>query len=96
MALRRSLGNLLSNAAEYGVAGRSLQLETVAADSTGGTEAQIRIHDRGDGIPPAEESKIFDPFERAGGTRSTPVTRSGPGLKITRDMAQDMGAADAG
>ncbi len=90
-ALRQSLGNLLSNAVKYGLPGRWVKLETVSSDSASGKEVQIRVHDRGQGIPSAEASRIFDPFYRATGSRATPIPGSGLGLKLARDMVNDMG-----
>ena len=90
-ALRQSLGNLLSNAVKYGVPGHWIKLETVASDSARGNEVQIRVHDRGQGIPAAEVSRIFDPFYRAAGSRRASIPGSGLGLKLARDMVHGMG-----
>ena len=92
-ALRQSLGNLLSNAVKYGHPGCWVKLETVEAGSSTKREVQIRVHDRGQGIPARAKSKIFDPYYRVPSDRASPVPGSGLGLKLTRDMIRGMGGS---
>lgn len=50
---------------------------------------QIRIADRGPGIPPAERDRVFLPFQRLGDTDNT--TGVGLGLALSRGLAEAMG-----
>ena len=52
--------NLLSNAIKYGE-GRPIDVEVVAANG----RAVLTVHDRGIGIPPEAQGRIFNAFERA-------------------------------
>ncbi len=78
--LRRALRNLLENARRY-----SEGPITLSVLSTPGW-AEVRICDRGPGVPPAQRERIFEPFyrlpgasERAGGV--------GLGLALVRSIA---------
>ena len=53
---------------------------------TGGTASAI-VSDEGPGIPPADQQRIFERFERAGGTGEG----TGLGLAISRRLARSMG-----
>ncbi|ODS70497.1 MAG: two-component sensor histidine kinase [Acidovorax sp. SCN 68-22] len=78
--LRRALRNLLENARRY-----SQGPITLSVHLTGGW-AEVRVCDRGPGVPPAQRERIFEPFyrlpgasERAGGV--------GLGLALVRSIA---------
>ncbi len=91
VALRQSLGNLLSNAIKYGHPGRWIRLETAVAETSGGREMQIRVHDRGTGVPPEELSSIFAPYYRGQKDGKVRIPGSGLGLKLAREMVRGMG-----
>lgn len=83
--LRRAVRNLLENARRY--AGGAIEL-TLVRRLDGG--AQVRVSDRGAGVPETERERIFEPFyrmaghaERAGGV--------GLGLALVRQIAQRHG-----
>jgi two-component system osmolarity sensor histidine kinase EnvZ len=85
-ALRRVLDNLLGNALRYG-GGRPVTVElTCAADA-----AEVRILDRGPGIPAAEREAVFRPFYRLEQSRSSDTGGSGLGLAIARQLADSNG-----
>jgi signal transduction histidine kinase len=73
--------NLLTNALRYGQ-GRPVAV-TVA---TSGTEALVSVRDRGLGISPEDQERIFGQFERAEGGSQVPGL--GLGLYIARGIAQ--------
>lgn len=50
----------------------------------------IRIVDRGRGIPPVQQERVFEPFYRAG-TDSTGHRGSGLGLAIVRGFVEGNG-----
>jgi two-component system osmolarity sensor histidine kinase EnvZ len=86
MALRRLLGNLLSNAQRYGDA-RTVEL---LAKSDGGS-VRIGVLDRGPGIPQDQMEAVFRPFHRVDASRSPGTGGSGLGLAIVRQLAQANG-----
>lgn len=84
--LRRAVRNLLENARRYG--GDDVQVVVRVAASTG--HAEVRVCDRGPGVPEAWRERIFEPFlrlpghaEREGGV--------GLGLSLVRQIAQRHG-----
>jgi PAS domain S-box-containing protein len=82
--LEQILRNLLSNAIKYG-AGKPIH---VAVDANA-THARLRVHDDGIGIPPEEQARIFERFERAVPARS--FAGFGLGLWVTRKLVGAMG-----
>jgi len=84
--LRRALRNLLENASRYGGG------EIVAALSTNGSLVEVKVCDRGPGVPQAQRELIFEPFyrlpghaEREGGV--------GLGLSLVKQIAQRHGGS---
>jgi signal transduction histidine kinase len=84
--LRRALRNLLENARRYG-GGREI---VVQVGPLAGGGVQLRVCDRGPGVPAAWRERIFEPFlrlpghaEREGGV--------GLGLSLVRQIAQRHG-----
>jgi two-component system, OmpR family, sensor histidine kinase MprB len=76
-AVERAMSNLLDNAAKFDQTGGPIEVVV----QTGA----VTVLDRGPGIPPGEETRVFDRFYRAEGARSRPG--SGLGLSIVRDVA---------
>lgn len=69
-----ALTDVLINAAEYSTEGASIEV-TLAME---GDQAIIRVQDQGLGIPPDEQSRVFDLFYRASNVQSF----SGHGLGL--------------
>ena len=83
LALRRILTNLLDNAVRYGN-GEPIDIEyEIAADTV-----DIRVMDRGPGIPEASREEVFQPFCRLDPSRSNRTGGSWLGLAIVRQIAQ--------
>jgi signal transduction histidine kinase len=83
-ALRRCLTNLVSNALKYGGSAR--------VDVTDGPQRlEIRIRDKGPGIPAAELERVFEPFYRLEASRSRSTGGTGLGLTIARNLARSHG-----
>jgi two-component system sensor histidine kinase MprB len=80
-ALERAITNLVDNACKFDVSGGPIEVEV-----DGG---RLTVLDRGPGIPPGEEERIFDRFHRADAARSMPG--SGLGLSIVRDIVTRSG-----
>jgi len=83
--LERILLNLLSNAMKYSPAESPIRLE--ARRKEGGIE--ISVIDRGEGLAPEDQSRIFDRFCRPKGARRPDSV--GLGLYITRKLVEAHG-----
>ena len=90
-AVQQVLANLLSNAVKYGKPARSVRIESSVERAGIKPEVQIRIRDRGMGIPAKEARRIFDAFYRGAAAGEDNIQGSGLGLKLARDLARGMG-----
>ena len=73
--------NLLSNAIKFG-RGRPIEVAVEGDD----INAHLRVTDGGEGIPPQEQARIFDRFERATSVRQHPGL--GLGLWICKQIVE--------
>lgn len=91
--LRQVLDNLLVNAARHTEKGRiDVVCDVAAAGPDGHTEISFTVTDTGEGIAPADQERIFLPFERAGGPRTRDGGKGiGMGLTIARQLVEAMG-----
>jgi signal transduction histidine kinase len=86
-ALRHALQNLLINAAKYGRAGGWIGVAAaVAKDDPAAVE--IRVADRGPGIPPEDLGQIFDPFYRGRKAVEEQIHGTGLGLNLVKRIAE--------
>ena len=83
--MERVIVNLAGNALRYSPAGSPLLLMAGAC----GDRAELRVIDRGPGIPEAERDQAFVPFQRLGDTSKT--TGVGLGLAVSRGLTEAMG-----
>jgi signal transduction histidine kinase len=79
--LRRAVRNLLENARRYSDG------PVLAELRRDGSEAVLSVLDRGPGVPPAEQERIFEPFYRLPGA-SERLGGVGLGLALVRAIAQ--------
>ena len=84
--LRRALRNLLENARRYGGSEVSVQLVRLAAN------VELRVCDRGPGVPAAERSRIFEPFYRLPG-HAEQAGGVGLGLSLVKQIAERHGGS---
>ena len=84
-ALRQVLLNLLDNAIKYGP---SSQLVILGADSVDGV-VRIWVDDEGPGIEPADRTRVWQAFRRAG--NGDEVTGTGIGLSVVRELIEQHG-----
>jgi signal transduction histidine kinase len=82
LALKRAIANLIDNAVKYG--GEAAVSLSRTEDDKGSSRFEIRIDDRGPGIPPAEMERVFRPFYRLEASRNRLTGGSGLGLAIAR------------
>ncbi|WP_328367993.1 ATP-binding protein [Streptomyces sp. NBC_00445] len=86
-ALRRAVGNLLSNAVRLSPPGT---LITVAAGRTEGW-LWVAVRDEGPGIIDDDQSRVFDRFWRAKGNGGNRDRHAGLGLAIVRQIVESHG-----
>jgi len=85
--LRRAVRNLLENALRYGGA-QPPEIRVRRA----GERLDLRVLDRGPGVPPTERERIFEPFYRLAG-HAEQAGGVGLGLSLVRQIARHHGGA---
>jgi len=83
--LERVVVNLTENALRYSPAGKP---PLITASSLG-DRVELRVVDRGPGIPEEDRERMFVPFQRLGDTDNT--TGVGLGLALSRGLTEAMG-----
>ncbi|CAM5482462.1 sensor histidine kinase [Streptomyces spiroverticillatus] len=83
--LERVVANLVSNAVRHSPADRPVRLSA----STLGGRVELRVADRGPGLPVADRDRVFVPFQRLGDTDNTRGV--GLGLALARGLTEAMG-----
>jgi PAS domain S-box-containing protein len=81
--------NYGSNAIKYGRQGGRAVFEVALAAER---RVRITVTDTGIGIPEDKQSKVFQPFQRAG-QETGPIEGTGIGLTITKRLAEMMGGS---
>jgi len=87
--LRQVLVNLLDNAIKYSPDGGEVTVEL----NGGHGRVRLAVRDRGLGIPPGEEERIFEKFYRLDPALTRGVGGSGLGLFISRELVSRMGGS---
>lgn len=87
-ALGQIVLNLLDNAAKYAAGGEEV---TVALAARPGGGAEVRVRDRGPGVPAAHAARIFEPFHRVDDSLTAGSGGTGLGLGIARSLARSLG-----
>ncbi|MEO5612350.1 MAG: HAMP domain-containing sensor histidine kinase [Sphingomicrobium sp.] len=82
-AVIQILVNLIGNAVRHSPSGGTVKLRFARSEGV----ASVIVSDRGEGIAPADQQRIFERFERA----STDDSGTGLGLAISRRLARSMG-----
>jgi signal transduction histidine kinase len=86
-ALEQAILNLLGNAMKYSGASREIALRVERDDG----RASIRVIDRGIGIAPGEQARIFERFYRAGTAENRRIPGTGLGLTLVDHIAKAHG-----
>jgi two-component system, OmpR family, sensor kinase len=87
MLLRRALDNLLDNAAKHSEASAPVALSVSASDG----QVVLEVRDRGAGIAPEDQKRLFTPFFRADRSRARQTGGLGLGLLLTRRIVEAHG-----
>ncbi|HEX2293517.1 MAG TPA: GAF domain-containing protein, partial [Gaiellaceae bacterium] len=85
--LRQVLVNLVENAIKYSPDGGEITLELSSSNGLG----RIDVRDQGLGIPPQDQSRIFEKFARLDPALTRGVGGTGLGLYIARELVERMG-----
>jgi len=80
--------NLLDNACKYAGAGGEV---TVQLGPQAGASAELRVLDRGPGVPVEHRERIFEKFHRVDDTLTAEKHGAGLGLSIARQLARGLG-----
>jgi signal transduction histidine kinase len=86
-ALRRVFQNLVGNAIKYGRAGGWIGIRATQR----GREIQVTVADRGAGIEPAEQPRIFEPFYRTPDAVAAQIQGAGLGLSLVKRIVEAHG-----
>ena len=85
--LERALANVIANALGWAPAGSAIRVEAARF----GSHVDIRIVDRGAGIPRDQREVVFQPFQRLGDNGRAPYDGIGLGLAVTKGFVEAMG-----
>jgi signal transduction histidine kinase len=95
VALKHALLNLVSNAVKYGqrpdAVEQWIEISAAVADSRGEACIEIRVADRGAGIPASELDHIFDAFFRGRRAIQDQIHGTGLGLNLVRKIVEAHG-----
>lgn len=89
-AIAQVIVNLLSNAEKYSNGEKKIAIEASRRDGPLHC-AEVRVLDRGPGVPPESEERIFEKFYRAHDSLSSGIQGSGLGLSLARQIARAHG-----
>jgi signal transduction histidine kinase len=89
-ALAQVMVNLLSNAEKYSGGKKEIRVE-IRPRTDPIPYVEVRVSDRGVGVPPGCEEKIFEQFYRAHDSLSSGIQGSGLGLTLARSIARAHG-----
>lgn len=87
--VQQIVANLIDNAIKFSPSGAEVTLRVVGREGV----AHIEVTDRGEGIPAAEQRRIFNRFYRVDRSRSQEVPGTGLGLAITKHLATLQGGS---
>ncbi len=85
-AMRHALQNLIENALKYGT--DSTNWIGVSARAAAPGQVEIRVSDRGAGIPEKERARIFEPFFRGERALSDQIHGTGLGLNLVKRIVE--------
>ncbi len=81
--------NLLSNAIKYGTSASPIYVRIEVSERL----VTVRVQDHGQGIPPEQQTRIFERFYRGTETSQSGVPGLGLGLYLAAKLAKQQGGA---
>jgi signal transduction histidine kinase len=94
IALRNAVQNLVDNAVKYGAQeSKWIGVSALPVIENGIRCVEIRVADRGPGIPADEQKQIFDPFFRGKKAIEEQVHGTGLGLSLVKTIAEAHGGS---
>jgi PAS domain S-box-containing protein len=87
LRLERILYNLLENAAKYSPLGSQIKVSVKMEPE----RLVISVSDKGRGLSPGEQARLFSPFERLGNSRNELTRGAGLGLMVCRRLVEAHG-----
>ena len=94
LALDDAIQNLVTNAVQYGTNGSKwVGISASRVFGEGSEEIEIRVADRGPGIPNEEQKRIFEPFFRGKGAIEQQVHGTGLGLNLVKRIVEAHGGS---
>jgi signal transduction histidine kinase len=84
VALELVFRNLIDNAVRHGASGKWIGVSAARSGDT----VEVRVCDRGHGIPAADLERIFEPFYRGEQSRAQRVQGTGLGLSLVRSTVE--------
>ena len=85
--LRCVFWNLFENAVKYSPGTDTVWVEMARRSG----QVEISVRDRGVGIPPSEQKRIFDKFVRGSAARDVEIRGTGIGLALARQIVREHG-----
>ncbi|UNS99431.1 ATP-binding protein [Streptomyces tubbatahanensis] len=85
--LERTVANLVENAVKYSPDGKKVLIKASALAD----RVEVRVTDRGPGVPDSDKDRIFEPFQRYGDAPGGAGV--GLGLAVARGFAEAMGGS---
>jgi len=89
VAVAAIMDNLLSNAVKYSPGGKSIQVSVRTQDSN----AVCTVEDRGPGISPFDQNRLFHSGVRLSAQPTGGEPSSGYGLAVAKDLVEQLGGA---
>jgi signal transduction histidine kinase len=89
-ALEQIVLNLIDNAVKYAADGGEVTV-VLTPRAGGGAGAELRVQDRGPGVPVEHRERIFEKFHRVDDTLTAEKSGAGLGLSIARQLARGLG-----
>ncbi|MBN2418164.1 MAG: HAMP domain-containing histidine kinase [Deltaproteobacteria bacterium] len=86
-ALEQVILNLVDNAIKYANEGKEISISLINDIDN----LEIKVEDRGPGVPESHRKKIFEKFHRVDESLTTRIQGSGLGLSIAKRMLEDIG-----
>jgi signal transduction histidine kinase len=90
LAMKHALQNLVENALKYGTERNNWigVFASLAPHKNGAAAVEIRVADRGPGIPADEQDQIFDPFFRGRRALEDQIHGTGLGLNLVKKIVE--------